>query len=95
MLRRFIVAVACVFAATGAIAQGADFATLAAEQSIEPTARDGGFLGTVDPATLRPERAAASRSAASSSLRRYTWVFSIYVNLCPLLTHVKPPRFRC
>jgi cytochrome oxidase Cu insertion factor (SCO1/SenC/PrrC family)/Cu/Ag efflux protein CusF/tetratricopeptide (TPR) repeat protein len=37
------------------LGQGADFATLAAERSIEPTARDGGFLGTVDPATLRPE----------------------------------------
>ena len=35
--------------------QGADFATLAVEQSIEPTGRDGGFLGTVDLATLRPE----------------------------------------
>ena len=34
---------------------GADFAMLAAEWSSEPTARDGGFLGTVDPSTLRPE----------------------------------------
>ena len=35
--------------------QGADFASLATAQSIEPTARDGGWLGAVDPATLRPE----------------------------------------
>jgi VCBS repeat protein/PPIC-type peptidyl-prolyl cis-trans isomerase-like protein/ASPIC/UnbV protein len=35
--------------------QGADFAALAVAWSTEPTARDGGFLGTLDPATLRPE----------------------------------------
>ena len=34
---------------------GADFALLATEWSVEPTARDGGLLGTLDPATLRPE----------------------------------------
>jgi hypothetical protein len=35
--------------------QGADFATLASEWSTEPTARNGGYLGTLDPATLRPD----------------------------------------
>ena len=39
----------------GQIRDGGDFAMLAAEWSTEPTARDGGFLGTLDPATLRPE----------------------------------------
>ena len=34
---------------------GADFATLAAEWSTEPTASDGGLLGAVDPASLRQE----------------------------------------
>jgi parvulin-like peptidyl-prolyl isomerase len=34
---------------------GADFAALAMEKSIDPTARDGGYLGEIDPATLRPE----------------------------------------
>jgi cytochrome oxidase Cu insertion factor (SCO1/SenC/PrrC family)/Cu/Ag efflux protein CusF len=37
------------------LADGADFAMLAAEWSTEPTARDGGFLGAVDPSSLRPE----------------------------------------
>jgi hypothetical protein len=39
----------------GQLRDGADFAMLAVEWSTEPTARDGGFLGTIDPATLRPE----------------------------------------
>jgi hypothetical protein len=44
--------------------QGADFAALAAERSLEPSARDGGFLGIVDPATLRPELRDALRGIA-------------------------------
>src|SRR5262249_45237344 len=39
-------------------------------------------------ATLRPDRAAALRKAASSSLRRYTCVFSMYVTLVAQLTYV-------
>ncbi len=35
--------------------EGADFSKLAIELSSEPTARDGGYLGTLDPTTLRPE----------------------------------------
>ena len=50
------------------LGQGADFATLAAEQSIEPTARDGGFLGTLDPATLRPELRDALRGVGMGGL---------------------------
>jgi tetratricopeptide (TPR) repeat protein len=34
---------------------GADFATLAKEKSTDATSADGGMLGQVDPATLRPE----------------------------------------
>ncbi len=34
---------------------GADFAALARERSTDATAIDGGFLGNVDPAALRPE----------------------------------------
>ncbi len=34
---------------------GADFAVLAREKSIDATAVDGGFMGNVDPANLRPE----------------------------------------
>ena len=35
--------------------RGRDFASLAKEKSIDPTGADGGALGRVDPATLRPE----------------------------------------
>jgi len=45
---------------------GADFAMLAAEWSSEPTARDGGFLGAVDPSTLRPELRDALNGVAAS-----------------------------
>jgi tetratricopeptide (TPR) repeat protein len=38
---------------------GADFAVLAREKSIDATAVDGGFMGNVDPANLRPELRAA------------------------------------
>jgi tetratricopeptide (TPR) repeat protein len=34
---------------------GEDFATLARELSIDPTASDGGYMGRVDPSTLRSE----------------------------------------
>ena len=34
---------------------GADFSTLAREKSIDPTGRDGGYLGRMSIASLRPE----------------------------------------
>ena len=34
---------------------GADFAALASRHSIDPTAGQGGYLGSVDPETMRPE----------------------------------------
>jgi FG-GAP-like repeat/PPIC-type PPIASE domain/ASPIC and UnbV len=34
---------------------GADFAAIAKERSVDPTARDGGYLGTLSVASLRPE----------------------------------------
>ena len=34
---------------------GADFAVLAREASVDPTSSDGGFLGKIDPASLRDE----------------------------------------
>ena len=39
-------------------------------------------------ATLRPDRAAALRSASRSSLRRYIWVFSIHVRLDSRTTYI-------
>jgi len=35
--------------------KGADFAVLAREKSTDPTSVDGGYMGVIDPATLRPE----------------------------------------
>ena len=35
--------------------KGEDFAAIAVEKSIDPTADQGGFLGTIDPGGLRPE----------------------------------------
>lgn len=35
--------------------KGEDFASLAMEKSLDPTANQGGYLGTLDPAVLRPE----------------------------------------
>ena len=35
--------------------QGADFATIAKKESMDPNAGNGGYLGEIDPATLRPE----------------------------------------
>lgn len=37
------------------LTRGDDFAVLAAERSTDPTSVDGGLLGKIDPATLRPE----------------------------------------
>src|SRR5262249_27237866 len=34
---------------------GYDFATLAKEKSVDPTANTGGFMGRMEPAALRPE----------------------------------------
>jgi len=35
--------------------EGEDFAVLAREKSVDPTSADGGFLGTIDPTSLRAE----------------------------------------
>jgi FG-GAP-like repeat/PPIC-type PPIASE domain/ASPIC and UnbV len=49
---------------TNQLKAGADFAALAKERSIDPTSADGGYLGRIDPAALRPElRAAVQRLA--------------------------------
>jgi hypothetical protein len=40
---------------TDQLKAGADFATLAKERSIDPTAADGGYLGRLELSTLRPE----------------------------------------
>ena len=61
--------------------QGADFAALAVEKSIEPTARDGGYLGIVDPATLRPALRDALNGVRPGELTRIVRITSGYAIL--------------
>ncbi len=48
--------------------RGGDFATLAREQSISATARDGGFIGRLDPETLRVELREAVKGIAAGQV---------------------------
>ena len=48
--------------------RGADFATLAKQRSVDPTAGDGGYLGRLDPARLRPELRAALQGVAPGQI---------------------------
>ena len=48
--------------------QGADFAALAKDKSTDPTANSGGYMGVVDPASLRPELREALRGVAPGGL---------------------------
>src|ERR1051325_6866867 len=50
--------------------QGADFAVLAREKSIDATSLDGGFLGNVDPASLRAELRDAIKSVEPGGTSR-------------------------
>ena len=47
---------------------GGDFAAIAIKQSISATARDGGYIGRIDPATLRVELREALKSIASGQV---------------------------
>jgi tetratricopeptide (TPR) repeat protein len=47
---------------------GADFAALARDKSTDPTATHGGFMGVVDPASLRPDLREALREVAPGGL---------------------------
>ena len=59
---------------------GYDFATLAKEKSIDPTADSGGFMGRMDPAGLRPELREALKGVAPgqlSPITRIPWGYAI------------------
>jgi tetratricopeptide (TPR) repeat protein len=56
------------------LARGGDFAALAREKSIDPTAAEGGFLGRLEPSALRPELRDALVSVAVGN---YTGVVRI------------------
>jgi len=49
---------------------GADFAVLAREQSVDPTSAGGGFLGKIDPASLRDELRDGLRAVPPGQLSR-------------------------
>jgi hypothetical protein len=60
---------------------GADFAALAREKSTDATSVDGGFLGQVDPATLRPELRDALHGLRPGELSRVVKLPSGYAIL--------------
>ena len=49
---------------------GDDFGVLAQEKSVDPTANDGGFMGKLDPATLRAELRDALRGVEPGQVSR-------------------------
>jgi len=49
---------------------GADFAALARQRSVDATGVDGGLLGNVDPATLRPKMREALKGVEPGQLSR-------------------------
>ena len=57
---------------------GDDFAVLAREQSVDPTVTDGGFLGKIDPASLRGELRDALRGVQPGQLSKIVRIPSGY-----------------
>jgi hypothetical protein len=57
---------------------GDDFAVLAREQSVDPTATDGGFLGKIDPTSLRAELRDALRGVQPGQLSKIVRIPSGY-----------------
>jgi len=61
--------------------KGGDFAAIAKEQSLDPSASQGGFLGAVEPATLRPELREALKGVGPGQVTGVIAVRSGYVIL--------------
>ena len=61
--------------------RGADFAGLAREKSTDATSVDGGFLGQIDPASLRPELREALQGLRPGDLSRVVRLPSGYAIL--------------
>ena len=66
---------------------GDDFAQVAKEKSIDPTAPNGGFIGEVDPATLRPELRDALQNVRAGELTGVVHIPSGYAVL-----RIIPPK---
>jgi tetratricopeptide (TPR) repeat protein len=60
---------------------GADFAVLAREQSVDPTSSEGGFLGKIDPASLRDELRDGLRAVQPGQLSKIVKLPSGYAIL--------------
>ena len=60
---------------------GDDFAVLAREKSVDPTSTDGGFLGKIDPNSLRPELRDALRGVEAGQLSKIVRIPSGYAVL--------------
>ena len=60
---------------------GDDFAVLAREKSVDPTSADGGFLGKIDPNSLRPELRDALRGVEPGQLSKIVRISSGYAVL--------------
>jgi tetratricopeptide (TPR) repeat protein len=61
--------------------KGADFAAIARTESIDPSASQGGYIGLVDPATLRPELREALKGIRPGQMTSVIAVPSGYVIL--------------
>src|SRR5579863_6468706 len=61
--------------------KGEDFATLSKQLSIDPSASNGGYLGDVDPASMRPELRTALQSLKPGELSRVVRVPTGFVIL--------------
>lgn len=68
-------------AALDRLKTGADFAVLAREESVDPTSSDGGFLGKIDPTSLRPELRDALRGVQPGQFSRIVKIPSGYAVL--------------
>ncbi len=60
---------------------GADFAVLAREQSVDPTSTEGGFLGKIDPTSLRDELRDGLRAVQPGQLSKIVKLPSGYAIL--------------
>ncbi len=73
--------------------KGEDFATLAEEVSIDPTANQGGYVGTVDPSSLRAELRRALEGVAPGELTRVVQIPAGYaiLNVLKEAAGAEPP----
>ena len=65
----------------GRLKAGYDFASLAREKSIDPTADSGGYMGRMDPASLRPELRDALKGVGPGQISAVTRIPSGYAIL--------------